>query len=563
MNRFSVLFLEDEEEHIKIMEGALNSNSKFITYTTVRMWDEAARLLKEERFDIVIADVFIFEDAKDAVKNPKGIFRCLEKLLEITESIYPPIPVAVYTGKEDINKIEDLLPRICDFWDKRQVSPGFLAFRISKIRDLIERERPDSLLIKMIREGIRAKAPTGDELLWGQKIEAMLDKYEEYDTAMDQAQTMSSKLSTIAGELGFSEHFTEGIRVLMEIDTAVSSLLVNSRPHLRHCMNTFLLGYYLLNLSDIDWKNILQDANNAFSGAVATDRANGFTKADAVNRAWHNVNVAWFCASLLHDVGIVVEYQKTVSERLDELIGSLEVATLSKPHSFHKVSDETRQSMIDRIATISSEDVMKVIRRLADTNTSDHGLVSSLFIAQHCYDEVKESSEEVAKGLLDALLTAAEAVAIHNELTDPEMCKLDFGENLIAAMLVFCDSIQSWERESPDFSLLRGGQIDKVELCELNTMIRKDGKIGPSISMTVRYYPHMGIARHTPSLDSCEEKLIGILQKHVIRPLKRKLRFSTQKELLPKFKVSFQLGMDEIERLEIPYSSTTAMVSDV
>ena len=270
MNIFKILFLEDCKDDIKRVMRSFKE-IEYIDYKHRDRWDLAKEDLKNEHFDLVIADLFLYKDEASS-KESRGTFSCLEELIEIVGERILDIPIVVYTDKQSLNSLKKYWNSVCDFWDKRQVDSEFLSFRIRKIRETIERERSASLLIKHMRAGI-IENQEQNNLPWEASINELLKEYEGYGYSLDQAKSILPPLRRIAGNLGIPNSFDKGFNVCLDIDTSISSLL-SIRPHLHHSIITFLLGYYLFNLSGIKWKEILNSDNTFFKDLVSVEMQN-------------------------------------------------------------------------------------------------------------------------------------------------------------------------------------------------------------------------------------------------------------------------------------------------
>jgi hypothetical protein len=563
MRDFFILVIEDDPDDRKRVTDAIELSTASERVRGIRFmatpsdnWEHAESLLKANRYDLVIADLFVFKDSAEREAGGRGAFDCKDALLEITESESPPVPVVFYTDKLSLSNLESYQSRICEFWHKEQVDEYFLAFRVRKIRDLLERERPGDLLIRSIREKLTAIAPDDTTVLWRDRLNEILAGYETYGIRTDQTKAMTTPIHAMAVELGFSECLRQGLSALRRIDIPASTLMRHSRPHYFHSLNTFLLGYYLFALADIHWKDLLLPHCRMFDAA----KIGGKGKKAATETAWNETMAAWFAAGLLHDIGVsaagIGDMFAELSE-LEEMLGVTEKADRNGAVSLKK--DILAQTWSRFGSLKSDEGIVKFLQSMGDR--IDHGLVSGLFLAHRCYDEAREKLRDDERARF--LLVAAEAASLHNSFTEAAFPVLDFSTNPVAAMLVLCDAIQAWGREREDFGILREKDDDKrpveqdiarVELCELASQQRKGS--GPGVSVVVRYYLHSFLARHRPTSDGCKSDLGEILDEHVVGPLRKKLVFSGPKSLVPHISIHFFLGADLVTTCEIPVSAS-------
>jgi len=540
MSRFSVLFLEDVVSDKTRVLAALEPEGIFYSYTD--NWQDAKNFLKSEEYDLVIADTYIYEDRTDSdlksrSGNP-GEFDCLEKLLEITEAADPPIPVVVYTGQNTISTIKPFRDRIVDFWNKKQVTdPDFISFRIRKIRDLIELERPSSPLIKALKSaGLDIQ-----DRPWKNDIDQILNQYESYSTTLDQGLIVQSPLTRIASSLGFSGYFKKGFNVALRSDSPIS-ITLGSRPHFHHSINCFLLGYYILNLSGIDWIKIFKDDPSSYFNLRMRTAYSAASPEIAEKKVWQEINNSWFSASLLHDCTSIIQRFPKINSEFNRLAGDLELCEslnvnndLNIKSSLHSLAmtryNGTDPKIADYISKISQK--------------TDHGFLSGIFLLTHCYDEIMRNHKEP-----EILIPAAEAVLLHNFATKPDFPVITFNVSPVAGLLIFCDAIQSWKRDLPENELELNDVITKAELTELSTSMDPGGR--PEIKLKVRYLPPAFIAKHRQTIDKHEILLLDVLQRFVKDPIRQKLVFNFNTIANPNINIKFYVGHKQIEELDIP-----------
>jgi hypothetical protein len=216
----------------------------------------------------------------------------------------------------------------------------------------------------------------------------------------------------------------------------------------------------------------------------------------------------------MHDVGIIIQKYSKMVGKLASLANSLNITEpVSCNHEFILNKDIIEETSKEIISHFSSEELRDFINCLK--NKGEHGFAAAAYLVKHCYKDVlKYNKNNKAKGAF--ILTAAEAVAIHNSLARDEFPSIDFQKSPVAAMLIFCDAIQSWKRELIDGSIIDGDSISKVELCELES-INKWEEVGPQISLKIRYYLH-SLGYHKPTIDKTALNLQKIC-KRLINPI--------------------------------------------
>ena len=540
MSRFSVLFFEDVQSDKARVLSALENEGIFYSFTD--NWQDAEKYLKNEQYDLVIADTFIYEnrmdsDLKSKSGNP-GEFDCLPFLFEVTESADPPIPVVIYTGQNTILSVRSYIDRIVDFWNKKQViDPDFISFRIRKIRDLIEFERPSSPLIKSLKSAQLEKKDSP----WKAEIDQILNEYESYSTALDQGLIVQSPLTRIASSLGFSGNFKKGFNVALRSDSPIS-ITLGSRPHFHHSINCFLLGYYLLNLAGIDWIGIFKNDSKSYFSIRMNSAYSSVPSDVAEKKVWQEINNSWFTASLLHDCTSLIQRFPKISSEFTKLTDTLNLCQCSKFDADPSVKGDLCSLATTRYKSTDSklgDYISKISEKL------DHGYLSGVFLLTHCYDEILKNRKDV-----EALIPAAEAVFLHNFVTRTDFPVITFNVSPIAGLLIFCDAIQSWKRDLPENELELNDIITKAELTELSSSIGSDGN--PQIKLKVRYLPPAFIAKHKQTIDKNEILLLDVLQRFVKDPIRQKLNFNFNDDARPDINIKFYVGHKKIEELDIP-----------
>ncbi|MFB0554014.1 MAG: hypothetical protein ACETWQ_11975 [Phycisphaerae bacterium] len=543
-----ILLIEDEKhDQDKILEALNPEDNPKYDIDISDTWTDAETKLRSRRYDLVVVDIYIYKDEEEKKNEVRGNYSCLRGVLECSESIYPPIPVIVYTGREKLESLEADHHRISDFWEKPlQLKPKFYEFRVRKVLELLERQHPSPLLMRRILENLTDQAP------WAEEVAELIGKYESYELDTDRADVVYAPLSKIASGLYCSKTFWTGFEALKKIDTSSSVLLSGVRPHVLHSLKTFLLGYFLFNLSGIRWRDILANNCRVFRDWVRTA---GVVETEAVEKAWKDINAAWFTAALLHDVGLVMQYYAPMTEELARCINSLELTRKIKAQKAPALVDlELACTRMSGAGT--DEKVVGFLKQKTKEKEVEgkinHGIASAIFLAKNCYDEINTTLQDEGEdtGAARFIAVASEAVALHNLTDDVQFPKLDFSKNPISCMLAFCDSIQAWDRQHIDFGLLNEGRIAKVELCELDCETGVAG--GSIISATLKYIPHSMVLLSPPTRDKTTKSLQKTLQDHVKNPLSQKIRFTGSTSLIPKFKIDFKVGQETIDSLILP-----------
>jgi hypothetical protein len=426
----------------------------------------------------------------------------------------------------------------------------FGIFRMLKLQTLIEKESPNAIICRAIRDNIKKKISLGISPPFHKDILNLLDTYETFFNILsrnDQINFLISSLTPIATQLGFSDSFRNGLATLAQTDAPISAIVHSYRPHLFHCIHTFLIGYYLFNLSGIDWLKILKGNKNIFSQGIKLKIANDIPKEEAEKEFYNEINSAWFAASLLHDVGIPLQYFESISDKFYKSVLGLDIS--SSLYSSPKINFQDK-FLDDLVATfnelVSPPDFTNLIKDEA-TNL-DHGVGSAIFINSIC---LKESIKTLGSDYeFSPLKIASQATALHNLFIKDNFPMVDMSIYPILAMLIFCDAIQAWDREKIVYSSIEGDYIENVQITKFFILEREN--LGPEIDIEIKYNPHSTIATHKPSFINSFNKLQEILQKQVINPLRKVLCLNCKETIMPKFNISFKMGVKQIETFSIP-----------
>ena len=549
---FSILIIEDEKAHVDFLSKIFNSKFFGTGFSTAyaKAWDQAKSEIENRYFDLIIADLYIYEHISEQEEGNRGDFYCLEPLLEITEKSSPPIPIIVYTSRADLRSLRAFQSRIWDFWEKGKIDSEFATFRIRKVKELIEKESPNSIICRAIKEKVNEKVDSGDPPPFHEPVINLLETYEKFISTLDekdQIEALISPLSTIASEYGFSETFRFSFGTLAQLDTPVSSFISSYRPHLFHSIHTFLMGYFLFNLANIDWVDILGSEDTLFKKSVSLKKGEDVEEQQAKKEAWEEINIAWFAASLLHDISIPIQYSEKIVSRINNIVNGFEIVESSSSLQKRNYRDEDFESLIESLSELQSPEDFKALLK-SKKDSLDHGLGSAIYLNTKCIEEAEATLQ--SSYAFHPLKMAAQAAALHTSFDEPGFPTIDFIKLPILGMLILCDAIQAWDRDKVSNSFSNGDYIFKVQLYKFDIINRNN--LGPEIDIQIRYTPYSHVAYHQPSNEQAYTDLHRVLQSKVINPLRKVLIIECAKEKKPKFTISFKISNRDVENFYLP-----------
>lgn len=195
------------------------------------------------------------------------------------------------------------------------------------------------------------------------------------------------------------------LQMFLSSQTVLYSLQSSYRDHIFHMIDICLFGLFLL--------------RNGFSKILS--KASKLQEEDILKN--------WFVASLLHDVGYVLNIYNLIDEEV-KYITSKEINGLK---------DEIKKATVDGIGTFTINVVEKL--KGIDIELSagellkglEHGVVSAL----HILNILEKSSIDYKE-----YLPAISAVLMHNLTIKP----LNIKKESVAILLAICDELQDWER---------------------------------------------------------------------------------------------------------------------
>ena len=237
------------------------------------------------------------------------------------------------------------------------------------------------------------------------------------------------------------------LQMFLSSQTVLYSLQSSYRDHIFHMIDICLFGLFLLR--------------------------NGFSKilCNTSKLQEEDILKNWFVASLLHDVGYVLniynlideEVKYITSEAIDTLKNKIKIATTEGIGTF-------TSNVLEKLKGIYIE------IEAGELNGLDHGVVSAL----HVLNILEKSSINYKE-----YLPAISAILMHNLTMRP----LDIEIEPIAVLLTICDELQDWERPKVEtlpfkervFAAIRYGGCLSFERSSIMDVIKisLDNEINP------------------------------------------------------------------------------------
>jgi len=180
------------------------------------------------------------------------------------------------------------------------------------------------------------------------------------------------------------------------------------RDHLNHVIQVCLTGWLLLEAE-------FMDANNQPSQVADVFLSQG--------QEFEKLMEQWFVASLLHDVGYVIDIGTGWADLLEkfedkEVLGNLSNRTRKMIEKWGSHIDQWKEWGYKK----------------DDLPGEDHGVVSALHVQSALAEITKPSAADYS--------TALTAIAHHNHLK----AKIRFKKERLSVLLVLCDELQEWDR---------------------------------------------------------------------------------------------------------------------
>jgi len=498
---FRILFLEHErvgEEYRRAIErsGVVVDE---VRYEERGQFIASLReVLKRKRFDLLITDAYFLPHGQD--HNFPGvdgeylladIMRCVREIED------ERMRVAVMSHFEILANHLDDLHKVHYLWDKAASPVSFVVWQIQRIQEDAQKHLPQHALIDSILE-ITEQDMSPPSPPWRKEMMSMVRSYRNRVGGREQIESIRLALEDIATRIG--EKCGLSFKKLLDALVAAEPLNLASKPsgwgHLRHSVNVFWLGYYMLNTG---WLNSLEISSKLFPGKTL----------DIVPKI-RAVNAAWFLAAVFHDVGLIVEKAPNLVEHFNKLLKVYPHCDMMLELKGRKGIHELQKTHLSKVATVGSPSLADALVGMAGDEAmpaGDHGLMSACCLLA-TFGEIVKPCEIVEQ--------AALAVALHNLSKAPSKNKipeLDLDEFPLAGMLVLCDQIEVWDRQTGQESIYTGRGIECAELSNLS--VGADNRL----QMKVNYLPFRYVAPNETLMEKIHRDLKDAIDENVMPAL--------------------------------------------
>lgn len=451
---FQVIYVEDQEEDRNRLKSAVRRFNETAAPVTLHL--TSAKNLEELRealdamgdtVDLVLADVWLTIKGK--------LVDCLSEIIDAVTapSHTNPIPIIAYTGRGEETLVSCLRRKanLFDIWDKTSASAPYVTWRLSRLAVELSHLRPDTFMHRLIRD-----MPTGAS--WHKYVTAMPNSYCIGLTESGQIKSVGADIANIAQEL---QVWHEPVKEMWEVMTRWEGLSRGVSPtirgHARHVVNVFWLGYYLIHHKGLSswfsesWKTLLRERADILRCSLTGDdrrdaalrRAELLSNESSSEHPLESLSNAWYCAGLFHDVAGCVQKYNDLRLASDGLVkkfgGNID------PVGEKWIPDEYNAAGKDLFADFDP-DVANELRRVWEQSIKlgkpDHGVIAGLVFRKRVQNREKVNVFE-----------ATRAMAMHNLISNLEPRVgplLSWNREPLVCLHLFCDQLQTWDRERGD-----------------------------------------------------------------------------------------------------------------
>ncbi len=499
MSTYTILYLEHAPEREPYKQAM--AQVKDVKVDTIdfhnpdQFMADVNTYIKTRYPDLVVTDAFFLAEGQmhSHSEEEDGEYLLERIVATVRSQDRQRIRIAVLTtfSSQLQEKYRKALDSVDYLWDKYTSPVDFVNWQVGRIVEDSKRRFPDHVLVTELLSALDS-TDTNRQWPWHDTMREMLIAYNQRYGEMDQIEAVKMHLETISGSLCGNAAMTN----LFEIVVNGEIFNVAAKPaafgHLRHVFNVFWLGYFLIN-----------------SGVLSVSLLRHAAERDKSDQeVLFDTNAAWCIASLLHDVGLLAERTNSVIGKLKELLRGYREDGLSIRNecgiaigmgapAFTRDISILRGIMGEAYLPVFEQELRK------HEEDIDHGIMSGVMILKDLGSIEK---------LHDASRSAAIAAALHN-LEVPE---LSVKVHPIAGLLLFCDQIQAWERQTGQESSDKGFPLESAELSLLKYDKTKD-----VLEIEVDYLPFRYISPEDSQLSAIKKSTHSILHKEVFPSLEK------------------------------------------
>lgn len=513
-----ILYLEHSKERHGF-ESALKKVPAFVTLITEPTKERLEIELSRRRYDLVVTDAyFLREDEDHEGGTSDDTYRLGDIVRQVRAVDNKRVQIAVLTDFSTslLDRHRDDLELVDYIWDKR-ATPDFVYWQAKRILQENRKAYPNYRLVDELLS-ILAVGEDSREMPWRVEMEGMLAAYRKSNLEAQQMAHVKESLRRIASILEVDSGFD---MVFKKIESA-EPLNIAADPlswgHLRHVLNVFWLGYYLLNTGLFDLERV---AKKVFRNAVNFD----------TTKSTELVNGAWFLASIFHDVGMLGQRADKVIERCNDVIEIYGIpefkVSLANVCSQFGQSEKGKKITGD-LQTMLLPNLTELYLWANNKNNQhfDHGFLSGLTILKLFGGEGKNKFCGEA---------AAIAAAMHNFLNvgieearklSFQFPQIDFDDYPLIGLLVICDQLEIWDRTTGMENEYSGTALECCELAEIKTV--RDQQSGHrQVSITLNYIPFRNVVPGD-SMEGLSKEKIGSVLSGKVKPVLNRVSFKPE-----------------------------------
>ncbi len=505
MSEFRILYVEHApEEEIAHYVAAMEADKA--TVDRAVSIEEALARLADSSYDLIVTDAYFLpageRETSRAGRGEFGLRDIVEAVRVTHNDTRAQIVAFTWYSAELFEEHGDTLEWLDDIWEKG-VMPDVLRWHVERLRRKRQANLPSRALLKRVLDLVESE-PTCP---WRKEIALIVKQYGETSVELDRIQQVGVYVGQIGAQMGWGAPVARFFRGIADLEVLNVGAQPSGWGHLRHVVNVFLLGYFILN-GAIGRRDEVLDA--VLGRGKWSDR----------EQAWREVNFAWFVAGLFHDIGLLGQRAGDLWETLLKAVavyeagevvgytkagrkGEVEVRGISfkcDARFSETVEALCREEGASNAEALWCKDLWNVCR----ADTVDHGLLSAVSIARAVSQSVQAR----------AINAAARAAAVHNfrqrtqQVGGLKKPQLRFDDAPISSLLVLCDQLQVWDRDTGRESRLQGVGLHSAELSRLEIE-------GDKVVIGVAYWPFRYTLPRTGEVDAIEKKLQEVLVEDV------------------------------------------------
>lgn len=498
--KIKVLFIEHDSDtindYMSLLEVKLGLDVKLLKDYSVDSLTSALH----DFYDLIITDVY-FNHKPETTKQSRGDYK-LDEIVRAIRNVDKNVIIIVNTQYNDYLETTGVLDSVNYVFDKNLSQDLF----VWQVKQILKYKINNNLLDNILISNILTLINNDSSLIWSVEIKSMVEKYREGKNEHDQIKSIENDLMNLLNKCGFTGGNKELINHISKQEIFNIAGNPNKFGHLRHVINVFWFGYFLINSN---WK-------------IAKDIGKELFSEEAEQERLLLLNKSWFIASVFHDIG-------HLGEHLEDLISAINV-TLSV-YDTNKTKTVSSDFMIEKnvflsetiINTLADKDEHEKLNALMgkfyESKKPDHGMLSAITVNNHL------ESPLVTK---DFLPPALQAIALHNIFQkDKEILSSNIFKTLpLTKLLILCDLIEVWDRET-GFESIYQSYVEKLSLSKITL---NDDKL--EVIINFQLFKHV----NDDTTISIAESEINKKLDTVVIPLFEKMNWPDLKE---KFRIKY------------------------